>query len=95
MGGFISKINGQAVTQTTYSNELIKAATNTFTNAAGAIVTETLTKSKININTVLHHEVISVGNKKVGYLVFNSFLQTSTDELKPVFEEFQQAVSPI
>ena len=92
-GWIIAKINGQSVTQATYSNDLIAAATNTFefTTATGETVTETLTKSKININTVLHHEVIDVDNEKVGYLVFNSFLQTSTDELKPVFEEFQQA----
>ena len=92
-GWIINRVNGQQTTKDTNINSLIPEATNTFEfiNAAGETVTETLTKSKININTVLHHEVIDVGNKKVGYLVFNSFLQTSADELKPVFEEFQQA----
>ena len=92
-GWIITKINGQAITPSTYSNKLIEAPTNTFefTTPEGKTVTETLTKSTIAINTVLHHEVIDVGGEKVGYLAFNSFLQTSTDELKPVFEEFQQA----
>ena len=92
-GWIISKINGQAVSRSTYSNSLIEAPTNTFEfiTTEGETVTETLTKSTININTVLHHEVMDVGNEKVGYLVFNSFLQPSFDELKPVFEEFQQA----
>ena len=92
-GWIITKVNGQATTQDTNINSLITGETNTFEfiNTDGEAVTETLTKSKININTVLHHEVINVGDKKVGYLVFNSFLQTSTDELKPVFEAFQQA----
>ena len=92
-GWIITKINGQAVNQATYSNDLIDASTNTFEfiNTAGEIATETITKSKININTVLHHEVIDVGGEKVGYLAFNSFIQNSIDELTPVFEEFQQA----
>ena len=92
-GWIIAKINGQAVNRTTYSNSLIDASTNTFEfiNAAGETITETLTKSAITINTVLHHEVIDVGSEKVGYLVFNSFLAPSIDELKPVFAEFQQA----
>lgn len=92
-GWIVSKINGLAVTQSTYSNDLIKEPTNSFEfiNAEGERVTETLTKSKIAINTVLHHEVINVNNSPVGYLAFNGFIETSFDELKPVFEEFQQA----
>ena len=92
-GWIVSKVNGQATVGNTNLNSLIPGSTNTFEfiNAEGNAVTETLTKSKININTVLHHEVMHVGNEKVGYLVFNSFLEPSIDELKPVFEEFQQA----
>ena len=92
-GWIIAKINGQATTPSTNLNNLITNATNTFelVTTEGEVVTETLTKGTININTVLHHEIINLGDKQVGYLVFNSFLQTSTDELKPVFAEFQQA----
>jgi len=45
-------------------------------------------KSVVNINTVLYSEVIDNGAEKIGYLVFNSFLRTSSAELATVFNEF-------
>ena len=93
-GWIITKVNGQAVGGNANVNTLVADnRTNSFEfiSNSGDTITETIIKSKININTVLHHEVINVGNQRVGYLVFNSFLQTSVDELKPVFEEFKQA----
>ena len=91
----IDKINGQATAglSGTQINALLGDETNTFelTNTQGNTVTETLAKDKIGINTVLLSEVIEDGGTKVGHLVFNSFLATSIDELKPVFQEFQAA----
>ncbi|MEM8965001.1 MAG: S41 family peptidase [Bacteroidota bacterium] len=96
----INKINGKDM-QTIVANgggtravtQEISNPTNTFEliDDQGNTVTETLTKETIGINTVLHHQVLDVGSVKVGYLVFNSFLATSIDELKPVLKEFQEA----
>jgi carboxyl-terminal processing protease len=49
-----------------------------------------LTKTEVKINTVLHSEIIEWGNKKIGYLVFDSFYQNSIEELKTEFTRFSQ-----
>ena len=56
-------------------------------------LTETLqmNKNTVTINSVLHSEVISSGPNTIGYLVFNSFLNTSLAELDPVFAQFKLA----
>jgi hypothetical protein len=46
-------------------------------------------KAIIDINTVLHQEVIDTATGRIGYLVFSSFLNTSYDELESVFENFR------
>ncbi len=92
-GWIISKINGLPITRSNYSNDLLEAPTNAFEflNAEGKVVTETLTKTTVGINTVLDHQVLQVNGRPVGYLAFNGFIEKSLDELKPAFEEFQQA----
>ncbi|MDJ0834582.1 MAG: S41 family peptidase [Gammaproteobacteria bacterium] len=50
-----------------------------------------LEKALVNINTVLHQEVLSNGTEDVGYLVFNSFLSTSRPELHAAFNDFNDA----
>ena len=50
-----------------------------------------LEKSVVNINTVLHHSIITNGNDTVGYLVFNSFITPSIAELFNVFSDFKAA----
>jgi C-terminal peptidase prc len=53
-------------------------------------------KSLVNINTVLYSSVIEQNGAKVGYLIFNSFLSTSVEELDDVFAEFSaQGVSRV
>jgi C-terminal processing protease CtpA/Prc len=92
----INKINGKSISAIQASGSItqeISNPTNTFEliDDQGNTVTETLTKETIGINTVLHHQIFDVKGAKVGYLVFNSFLATSIDELKPVFQEFKEA----
>jgi carboxyl-terminal processing protease len=48
-------------------------------------------KTTVNINTVLHSSVIDTGAVKTGYLVFKSFLETSSSELATVFANFKTA----
>ncbi|MBF0573645.1 MAG: hypothetical protein HQK69_07790 [Desulfamplus sp.] len=54
------------------------------------VVEISLLKEKVKINTVFHYDTFNIDNKKVGYLVFMSFLQTSEDELDKVFQYFKQ-----
>lgn len=92
-GWIVTKINGLPITRSNYSNDLLEAPTNTFEflTSVGNVVTETLTKTTVGINTVLEHRVLQVDGRPVGYLAFNGFIEKSFDELKPAFEEFQQA----
>ena len=59
-----------------------------FVDLDGNFKTLSISKGLVNINTVLHKEVINLADKKVGYLVFNSFLQTSEAELNEAFSFF-------
>lgn len=45
-------------------------------------------KSDVTTNTVLHSSVSTAGNKRVGYLVFNSFIELAERELQQSFAEF-------
>ena len=56
---------------------------------SGLVETLRLDKNTVTINTVLHSEVIDSGVNRIGYLVFNSFLNTSLAELDPVFAQFK------
>ena len=89
-GWKVTKINGKDIKDV---NGNLPAATNTFEfeDPQGQRITKTFTKKEVTINTVLHSSVIPVGDLKVGYLVFNSFLQPSEDELRKVLGEFQAA----
>lgn len=49
----------------------------------------TLTKELISMNTVLHKDVLSSGDKKIGYLVFKTFISTSEAELEEAFNLFE------
>ena len=60
-------------------------------DAAGTITSVDMQKDVVNINTVLHAEVVDPGTLAIGYLVFNSFLQTSNAELEQVFADFSAA----
>jgi len=53
------------------------------------IRTLALEKDQISIDTILHHDVLEKNGLKIGYLVFNSFLDTSQKELDTVFAYFK------
>ncbi len=91
----ISKINGKSVQSLIADTTLNKAfdnATNTFelVDTAGHAITKSISKSTVGINSVLYRNVYQAGDSKVGYLVFNNFLQTSFPELREAFRDFQQ-----
>jgi carboxyl-terminal processing protease len=59
--------------------------------SSSLIQTLQFNKGIVTINTVLHSEVIVSGPSTIGYLVFNSFLNTSLAELNTVFAQFKAA----
>ncbi len=48
-------------------------------------------KAIVTQNTVMHHQIETVGNKKIGYLVFMAFRESSIAELDVAFAEFKAA----
>lgn len=61
----------------------------TFEKPDGSEVSLEFTKQVVNMNTVLHHEIIEEGGLKIGYLVYESFTAPSLQELEPVFTQFK------
>ena len=58
---------------------------------AGNTETLSLEKDLISIKSVLHSDVIDQNNRKIGYLVFNSFIGPASAELAMVFADFTTA----
>ncbi|MEI7587237.1 S41 family peptidase, partial [Runella sp.] len=96
-GWKLSAINGQAIASLS-DDAIISAfydATSTtfgFQKADGSSVAVPLTTTTYTLNTVLFNKTYDVAGKKVGYLVFNSFTGTpSQNELKAVLSNFETA----
>ena len=60
-----------------------------FESESGEQKTLNLTKKEMNQNTVIKKAVIPTENKKVAYLVFDSFLDSSKPELNEAFDLFR------
>ncbi|OFX21564.1 MAG: hypothetical protein A2041_01250 [Bacteroidetes bacterium GWA2_31_9b] len=94
-GWIINKINGTPIDENSDVSSLLGASTIGVTNSfefespAGTILNQSFSKELITINTVLHKSVITVDTKKVGYLVFESFINPSIDELTDAFIYFK------
>lgn len=54
----------------------------------GEQVETNMVKSVVDTNTLLHHEVINYQDQKVGYMVFNRFIDRSIDDLNMAFNTF-------
>ncbi len=95
-GWIITKING---TDATPSNafDLLGPLTSgrlntiTFIKNDGTTADLTLTKSVIAITPVVHYEVINQGNSRIGYMVFQDFIDTAKVELDEAFNSFISA----
>jgi len=62
----------------------------------GTIKQVYLTKKWVKIDSILHYEILSYNNKKIAYLVYNSFHPNSVDELSNIFKYFtEQDVSEL
>lgn len=94
-GWKINKINGTQVDENSDISNLLGSSTigvsNTFEfeSPTGTILTRTFSKKQQTINTILHKSVITAGTKKVGYFVFESFINPSEAELATAFAFFK------
>lgn len=57
----------------------------------GNIKIITMEKGIVDEKTVLHHEIINIEDRKIGYLVFKGFIDNSRTELADVFTIFANA----
>ncbi|MFD2934008.1 S41 family peptidase [Spirosoma flavum] len=80
-GDIISKVNGQLLNTTNYSDLLFTGTTFTFglatvsgTSLVDSDKTVTVTETVFQENPVFLDSVYTVGSKKVGYLVYNQFV---------------------
>jgi carboxyl-terminal processing protease len=95
-GWIITKINGTDATPSNAFNLLGPATagrvnTITFIKNDGTTTDLTLTKSVIAITPVVHYEVINQGNSRIGYMVFQDFIDTAKVELDEAFNNFISA----
>ena len=104
-GDVISKVNGQSITTTNYSDLLYSGATNYtfgFAGVSNSSLVDTdktisVTATTFQENPVFLDSVYTVGSKKVGYLVYNQFIPgangSNTGEydaqVDAVFNKFQ------
>ena len=51
----------------------------------------TVTPSKVKTNPILYTNIYEYGDRKIGYIVYNSFISNFNDELKAAFNEFKSA----
>lgn len=99
-GWYINKIDGTPINYDQASIKILNdvffgstsSASFEFVKPDGAVVTNNLSKTSFVSNSVLHQSVISVGTKKVGYLVFNQFFgEPSRVELSNAFNTFKSS----
>ena len=56
----------------------------------GSSYSATITKRHIDTKSVMKREIFDVGSNKVGYILFDSFIETSNQELKDAFDYFKK-----
>jgi len=94
-GWIINKINGNAIDDNSNISSLLGATqigvSNTFEfeSPSGEVITQTLSKKLVSINTVIYKDVFVSGSKKAGYMVFESFIGPSEEELNIAFNYFK------
>lgn len=86
----INKINYASINGDSEISDLLSSNTNTFEfeSPGGDIIEKTYSKKEISINTIVYKDVLTVGTKKVGYFVFESFIGPSEVELNNLFSDF-------
>jgi carboxyl-terminal processing protease len=94
-GDFITKVNGVELTIDNYStalnNDNLKLTLGNYVN--GEVVSGTtelnVTKAEVQTDPIQYSTVLTVGTKKVGYLVYTQFLTQYDNAIRAVFKEFK------
>ncbi len=95
-GAVITAVNGKSITAAVLDgsyesggiwgpNEEGASVIVTWLDVNGEEHTDTMTRAEVNTETVLSTQVIERANTQVGYLVFNSFIQRSAEDLNQAF----------
>lgn len=98
-GDYLEKLNGVAIFDAPEEDILALFGVSTdpvtmdFTirSSTGNIRDVTMTSTDFAFSTVLHRSEINMDGKTIGYLMFDSFLDTSRDELYDAFDAFDAA----
>ena len=94
-GWIITKVNGVAaspsnVIQLLGAGSADVVNTIEFIDNDNAYRTITLKKEELNINPVLHSEIIHIFDKKIGYIVFQDFIDAANTRIDSTFNLFKQ-----
>jgi C-terminal processing protease CtpA/Prc len=94
-GSKIVKINGVAVEDikdfnTVFGEDKVGVETTLDLEVNGVNKKVTLKKEKVEAPSVLKADILNIDGLKVGYLLFDKFIEPSTDELKDAFEKFKK-----
>lgn len=90
-GWIVNSVNGYTTSQLDKINEALssdEAVNFDMTDHHGSNHQFSIAREAFTMNTVLHSQIIESEEKQIGYLVFDSFTETSQSELKTVFEHF-------
>lgn len=90
-GWQINKVNGVVATSENVEELLDANPTNEieFTDNNGHIVTMTYSKENYTRKSVIYYDTIDYSGQKIGYFVFDAFINSSNDELSALFSYFQ------
>lgn len=91
----VKEVNGTQATGDNYFDLLgpsDEQVTNEFVfqQPDGTEMEISLTKEVIEINTVLHDEIIEQDGLKIGYIVFQDFISTAFEDIDNVFNNFKE-----
>lgn len=92
-GWIISKVNNKDLTDTNFGSlfgENVAGITNniTFIDENGQPVALSLTKEIIELHPVIYHDILEQGSDKIGYIVFQDFIDAANSEINAAFTEF-------
>jgi len=96
-GDIIQRVEGKAITKENL-NDIVNIFKNqrkinfTFLKADKTTFDKSITKASYSIQTVFYHNVITTSDKskKIGYMVFQDFIQNAKEELDNVFSTFKK-----
>ena len=96
-GDIIKLVEGKSLTEETF-DEIVnildnqKMVTFTFLKKDNSNFSKKITKEPYSIKTVLYHDILvnSEKSKKVGYIVFQDFIENAIKELDTVFKTFKE-----